>query len=427
QLYVYVLLGFALGILVGILFPAFSADHLKILPDLFIKLVRMVLVPIVFCTVVLGIARMGDLKSVGRIGIKAILYFEVATTLALAIGLIIVNLVQPGAGMNAKVGDLDPKPVESFINTGKSQTLVGFFMDIVPTSIGEAFVKGDMLQVIFFSLLFGVALGRLPNRGKPLVDVLDTTVHALFKIVGFITLLAPLAALGAMAFTIGKYGLDTLRHYASLVACVYTTSVAFVIIVLGIACWLAGIPLWKFLRYIKDEILLTFATASSETAFPGLVQKLERMGCSKPVVGIVLPAGYTFNADGSCIYMTMAAIFLAQATGTPLTLGDQIIILVVCLFTSKGAAGVSGAGFIALAATLASMNKIPVASLVLIFGVDRFLSEARAVINMIGNAVATVVVARWENALDLPHAKAVLASGPSPHELPATEALHETF
>jgi Na+/H+-dicarboxylate symporter len=407
HLYFQVLLGFALGVALGYFFPA-TADYLKPLADAFIKLIRMLLAPIIFGTIVVGIAQMGNLKEVGRVGLKALIYFEIVTSLALVIGLVVVNVVHPGAGMNVDAATLDAKPLAGFATAAKEQTVTSFFMNIIPTSIADAFVSGNMLQVIFLSVLFGLALGRLPNRGQPVVDVIDTMLHGLFQIVHAIMYLAPLAAMGAMAFTVGKFGAGSLGSYVRLIASLYITSAAFVFIVLGLSARLGGISLWKFLLYIRDEILITFATASTETVFPRMVEKLERMGCAKPVVGLVLPTGYTFNAAGGCIYMTMAAIFLAQATNTQLTLGDQIVILLVCLFTSKGSAGVAGAAFIALAATLSSMDKIPVASLVLLLGVDRFLNEARAVTNVIGNGIATVVVARWEKALDLKQAVAVL-------------------
>jgi DAACS family dicarboxylate/amino acid:cation (Na+ or H+) symporter/aerobic C4-dicarboxylate transport protein len=402
-----------LGILIGWLWPA-SADYLKPLADAFIKLVRMVLAPIIFGTVVVGIVQMGNLKEVGRVGIKSIIYFELVTTIALVIGLIVVNVFHPGVGMNADLAKLDTKPLASYTAAAKDQTVVGFFLNIIPTSIADAFVTGNMLQVIFFSVLFGLALSHMPNRGKVVVDFIDGVLHALFTIVNYIMHLAPLAALGAMAFTVGKYGLGALKSYASLIACLYITSGVFVFIGLGLIARLNGISLWRFLVYIRDEILITFATASTEAVLPRMMEKMERIGCSKSVVGLVLPAGYTFNADGGCIYMTMAAIFLAQATNTHLSLRDQLVVLAVCLFTSKGSAGVAGAAFIALAATLSSLHdEIPVASLVLLLGVDRPLNEARAVTNLIGNGIATVTVARWENAFDLIKARATLNGEPT--------------
>ncbi len=341
---------------------------------------------------------------------KALLYFEVVTTLALIIGLIVVNTLQPGAGFTAdyKADPADLAQINTYGTQAKDQTVANFFLDMIPTSFADPFVTGKMLQIIFVAVLFGIALGHLPDRGRPLLVILETTVQALFVIVRIIMRLAPLAAFGAMAYAVGKYGLGTLLSYGKLIACLYITSMAFIFIVLGSIAWLSGISLWRFLVYIREEIGITFATASTETVFPRMIHKLEHLGCSKPVVGLVLPAGYAFNADGGCIYITMAAIFLAQATHTPLALKDQIVILMVCLFTSKGAAGVAGAGFIALAATLLSMDKIPASSLILLLGVDRFLNEARAVTNLIGNGIATVAVARWEGALNLQQANAVL-------------------
>jgi DAACS family dicarboxylate/amino acid:cation (Na+ or H+) symporter/aerobic C4-dicarboxylate transport protein len=410
HLYFQVLLGFILGALIGFFFPR-SAPYLKPLADAFIKLIRMLLAPIIFGTVVVGIAQMGSLKEVGRVGLKSIFYFEIVTSIALLLGLVVVNVIQPGFSFNADLASFDPKSVASFTTSAHEQTVLGFFLNIIPTSIAEAFVTGNMLQVIFFSVLFGLAIAQLPNRGQPVISLLDTILHALFNIVRYIMYLAPLAALGATAYTIGTFGLGALGSYAKLLACLYITSGLFVFFVLGTICHLAGIPFLKFLAYIKDEILITFATASTETVLPRMMEKLERLGCAKPVVGLVLPAGYTFNADGGCIYMTMAALFLAQATNIHLSLQDQLVILGVCLFTSKGSAGVAGAAFIALAATLSSMDKIPVASLVLLLGVDRFLNEARAVTNLIGNGVATIAVARWEKALDLPASFAALQAG----------------
>jgi Na+/H+-dicarboxylate symporter len=358
--------------------------------------------------VVTGIAKMGNLKEVGRIGLKALVYFEVVSTLALAIGLVVVNVLQPGAGMNIDPSTLDPKSLATYTTAAKSQDAVSFFMNIIPASFADAFVQGNMLQIILISVLFGLALAQLPDRGKPLLDVIDAVLRGFFGIVRFVMYLAPLAAFGAMAFTIGKYGIGTLGSYGKLLGGVYLTSAIFIFAVLGVIARLNGFSLWKYLKFFKDEILVTFATASSEAVLPRMMIKLERMGCAKPVVGLVLPAGYTFNADGSAIYLTMGAIFVAQATNTPLTLGDQMVVLAVCLFTSKGSAGVAGAGFIALAATLAAMDKIPVAGLVLLVGVDRFVNSARAVTNLIGNGIATITVARWEKAFDDKRAASVL-------------------
>lgn len=413
HLYFWVVVGFGLGAVVGWLWPG-QAENFKPLADAFIKLIRMVLAPVIFGTVVVGIAQMGSVKEVGRVGIKALLYFEAVTTLALLLGLLVVNVVKPGAGLHVDVRTLDARAVAAYTMPAAEQHasgVSGFLLNIIPTSIGDMFVTGNMLQVIFFSVLFGLGLAALPDRGRPAVVVIDTVLHGLFGVVRMIMYLAPLAAFGAMAFTVGKYHASSLLAYVKLLVCLYVTSGVFVFGVLGAIACINGISLWRFLVYIKDEILITFATASTETVLPRMVVKLEAMGCSKPVVGLVLPAGYTFNADGGCIYLTMAALFLAQATDTSLNLRDQVVILAVCLFTSKGSAGVAGAAFVALAATLSSMHQVPVAGLVLLVGVDRFLNEARAVTNLIGNGIATVAVARWEGELDGDRARAVLAAG----------------
>jgi Na+/H+-dicarboxylate symporter len=418
QLYFQVLLGFLLGIAVGCLWPGFG-ELLKPLGDGFIKLIKMLLAPIIFGTVVVGIAKMGNLKEVGRVGIKALIYFEIVSTLALAIGLVVVNVMQPGAGMNIDPSTLDTGSLATYTTAAKQQDAIGFIMNIIPSSFADAFVQGNMLQIILISVLFGLALAQLPDRGKVIVEVIDSVLHGLFGIVRFVMYLAPLAAFGAMAFTIGKYGLHTLVPFGKLICGVYLTSAIFIFLILGIIAWMNRISLWKYLKFFRDEILITFATASSEAVLPRMMVKLEQLGCAKPVVGLVLPAGYTFNADGSSIYLTMGAIFVAQATNTPLTLGEQLGVLAVCLFTSKGSAGVAGAGFIALAATLASMGKIPVAGLVLLVGIDRFVNAARAVTNLIGNGLATIVVARWEKAFDEKRAGAMLdgTANESPTEL----------
>jgi aerobic C4-dicarboxylate transport protein len=418
QLYFQVILGVLLGIAIGCLFPRLG-ESLKPLGDGFIKLIKMLLAPIIFGTIVVGIAKMGNLKEVGRVGIKALVYFEIVSTLALGIGLVVVNVIRPGAGMNIDPATLDTRSLATYTSAARQQDAVGFFLDIIPASVVDAFVKGNMLQIILFSVLFGLALARLPDRGKVIVDVIDSALHGLFGIVRFVMRLAPLAAMGAIAFTVGKYGLGTLSSFGKLIGSVYLTSLLFVFVVLGLIARINRVSLWQFLKFIKDEILIVFATASTEAVLPRMMVKLEQLGCAKPVVGMVLPAGYTFNADGSSIYLTMGAIFVAQATNTPLTLWDQLVVLGVCLFTSKGSAGVAGAGFVALAATLASMDKIPVAGLVVLLGVDRFVNEARAVTNLIGNGIATITVARWEKAFDEERAAAVLNDkvGPLPNGL----------
>ena len=410
HLYFQVVICVLLGILVGVLKPDWG-EALKPLGDAFIKLIKMLLAPIIFGTVVVGIAKMGNMKEVGRVGVKALIYFEIVSTLALVIGLVVVNLVEPGVGMNVDPSTLDTKSIAAYTSAAKQQTALGFFMDIIPTSIGDTFVKGSMLQIILFSLLFGVATAMLPDSSshkQTVISVIDSMMQSLFGIVKMVMKLAPLGALGAMAFTVGKYGLGSLLSLGKLIASVYITSFFFVFVLLGGIAWMNKVSIWKFLKFIKEEIFITFATCSTEAVLPRMMVKLEQLGCSKPVVGLVLPTGYTFNADGTAIYMTMAAIFVAQATNIQLTLWDQLIVLGVLLFTSKGSAGVAGAGFVTLAATLASMDKIPVAGMVLLLGVDRFINEARAVTNLIGNGIATIVVARWEGAYDEKRANAVL-------------------
>ena len=424
QLYFQVLLGIVLGAVFGTVFPHAGAQ-LKPLADGFLALIRMLLAPIIFGTVVVGIAKMGNIKEVGRVGLKALVYFEVVSTAALVIGLVVVNLVKPGSGMNVDPATIDPRAIASYTSSAKGQTVVDFFLGIIPTSVVDAFAKGNMLQVILFSVLLGVAMARIGPSGKLLVDVIDRLLEGLFGIVRMVMRLAPLGAFGGMAFTVGKYGLGSLASLGRLMACVYVTSALFVFVVLAFIARLSGLSLLKFLRYIGAEIAVTFGTSSTEAVLPRMMTKLEHLGCERSVVGIVLPAGYTFNADGTSIYLTMAAIFIAQATNTHLTIWDQLVVLGVLLLTSKGSAGVAGAGFVALAATLSSMDKIPVAGLVLLLGVDRFINEARAVTNLIGNGIATLAVGRWEGALDLARARAVLDGKPvadlGPHVAAAPE------
>lgn len=407
KLYVQVLIGIIAGILLGHFYPDIGSQ-LKPLGDLFIKLIRMLLAPIIFASVVVGIARMSDLHEAGRVGVKAVLYFEVASTIALLVGLVVVNLVKPGAGMNIDPAHIDGSAIASYTQAAKQHGTLDFLMSIVPNSIVGAFANGEILPVIFFSLLLAIALAKLGPRTAPFVDMLDMFLQGMFGVVRIVMYVAPIGAFGGMAFTIAKYGIGTLASFGQLMLCLYLTSIFFVVVVLGIVMRLCGLSLWKFLRFIKDEIFITLGTASTEAVLPQMLIKMERMGCSRPVVGMVLPTGYTFNADGTAIYLTMAAMFIAQAMNVHLTIWDQLLVLGVLLLTSKGSAGVAGAGFVALAATLASMHKIPVEGLVLLLGVDRFLNEARAVTNLIGNGVATVVVARWEGALDMNVARAML-------------------
>src|SRR5438067_4677539 len=411
KLYVQVLIAIVAGILLGHTMPDLGAQA-KPLGDLFIKMIKMLLAPIIFASIVVGIARMNNVHEAGRVGIKAILYFELASTLALAIGLVVVNVFKPGAGMNIDPSHIDAASIASYTQKAHQQGgALDFFMNIVPNSVVGAFANGDMVPIIFFSVLLAIALARLGKPVEPLVDMLDMFLQGMFGVVRIAMYLAPLGAFGGIAFTVGKYGIGTLASYGQLILCLYLTSFVFVFLVLGLVMRLCGLSMVKFLRYIKDELLVTFGTASTESVLPQMLVKLEKMGIPKPVVGLVLPTGYAFNADGTAIYLTMAALFIAQAMNIDLSLWDQLIVLGVLLFTSKGSAGVAGAGFVALAATLASMHKIPVAGLVLLLGVDRFLNESRAIVNLIGNGVATVVVARWEKVLDVNQARAVLERG----------------
>lgn len=407
RLYVQVLVGIVAGVAVGYFFPDVGSQ-LKPLGDLFIKMIRMLLAPIIFASVVVGIARMNDIHAAGRVGVKAILYFEFASTIALGIGLVVVNFIKPGSGMNVDPTHIDSAAISTYTQSAHQHTMLDFFMSIVPNSVVGAFANGEMLPVIFFSVLLAISLAKLGERTTPFVDMLDMFLHAMFGVVRIVMYVAPIGAFGGMAFTIAKYGIGTLTSFGELMLSLYVTSILFVVIVLGGVMRLCGLSLWKFLRYIKDEIFVTFGTASTEAVLPQMLIKLEKLGCARPVVGMVLPTGYTFNADGTAIYLTMAAIFVAQAMNIHLGIWDQLLLLGVMLLTSKGSAGVAGAGFVALAATLASMHKIPVSGLVLLLGVDRFLNEARAVTNLIGNGVATVAVACWEKSIDMDQARAVL-------------------
>ena len=400
HLYFQVLVAIVLGVLLGYFYPQLG-ESMKWLGDLFIKLIKMLIAPIIFCTVVHGIASMEDMKKVGRVGVKALIYFEVMTTLALIIGLVVVNLWQPGAGMNVDVASLDTKSIAAYTSKAAEQGTIAYIMHIVPSTVVGAFAEGEILQVLFFALLFGFALFSLGERGKPLLGIIDQSAHVFFKIVGIVMKVAPIGAFGAMAFTIGKYGVGSLLSLGQLMLAFYATCLLFIFLVLGTVARLAGFSIVKFIKYIKEELLIVLGTSSSESVLPRMIAKMENLGCQKSVVGLVIPTGYSFNLDGTCIYLTMAAIFLAQATNVDLSLSQEIGIIAVLLLTSKGAAGVTGSGFIVLAATLASVGHIPVASIALILGVDRFMSEARALTNLIGNGVATVVVAKWEGALDV--------------------------
>ena len=407
RLYFQVVTGIILGVVLGFLWPETGAA-MRPLGDGFIKLIRMIIAPIIFGTVVVGIAKMGDMKEVGRIGIKALVYFEVVSTLALVVGLVVVNVLQPGRGINADPAALDATAVTAYANTAETMTTTQFILNIIPTTVVDAFARGEILQVLLFSILFGLALLHMGEKGKPFIGILDDFTHAMFGVVGMIMRVAPIGAFGAMAFTIGQFGIGTLFSLGKLMAGVYITCLLFVFVVLGaIARW-SGFSLWKFLKYIKEELLIVLGTSSSESVLPRMMVKLEHLGCARPVVGLVIPTGYSFNLDGTSIYMTMAAVFIAQATNTPLTIGQQLAILGVLLLTSKGAAAVTGGGFITLAATLSAIPTLPVAGLALLIGVDRFMSEARALTNLVGNGVATVAVARWDGALDTRRMKKVL-------------------
>ena len=399
HLYFQVLTAIAMGVLLGHFYPETGAD-MKPLGDGFIKLIKMIIAPIIFCTVVTGIAGMEDMKKVGRVGVKALLYFEIVSTLALAIGLLVVSVIRPGAGMNADVSKLDTRALETFTSKAQSHGTVDFLINIIPNTVVEAFAKGDILQVLFFSILFGFALSMLGPRGKVVFNLIDEVAHVLFGVVGIMMKAAPIGAFGAMAFTIGKFGLGSLSKLGMLMGSFYLTRPLFIFIVLGTIAKLCGFSIFKFIKYIKEELLIVLGTSSSESVLPRMMAKLENLGCSKSVVGLVIPTGYSFNLDGTSIYLTMAAVFVAQATNTRLTLVQTLTILGVLLLSSKGAAGVTGSGFITLAATFAAVPTIPVAGLALILGVDRFMSEARALTNLIGNGVATMVVSRWEHELD---------------------------
>jgi aerobic C4-dicarboxylate transport protein len=398
-LYFQVIIAILLGILLGVFQPGL-AESMKPFGDGFIKLVKMMIAPIIFVTVVTGIAGMQDTRKVGRVGIKAILYFEVISTLALIIGLIIVNLFQPGAGMHVDPLTLDQSAVAKFIKPAQGHGVVDFFLNIIPENIISALAEGNILQVLLFSVLFGFALSKVGEKASPILRGIKSLEAGLFGVIKIIMKVAPIGAFGAMSFTIGKYGLGSLVSLGQLMLSFYTTCILFIFIVLGGVMKYTGYRLFRLLKFIKEEILIVLGTSSSEAALPGLMEKMEKAGCSRSVVGLVVPTGYSFNLDGTSIYLTMAAVFLAQATGTPLDIYHQITLLLVLLITSKGAAGVTGSGFITLAAVLPIVGTVPVASLALILGIDRFMSEARAITNLIGNAVATVVVAKWEKEID---------------------------
>jgi aerobic C4-dicarboxylate transport protein len=398
-LYLQVLFAIIVGILLGVFDPGLAAK-MKPLGDGFIKLIKMIIAPVIFCTVVAGIAGMQDMKKVGRVGGKALIYFEIISTFALVIGLLVANILKPGAGFNVDPATLDTKAIAQYTDKTHSLTTVDFLMNIIPNTFVDAFAKGDILQVLLIAILFGVALSLLGERGRPITKFVDELSHVIFGIVGIVMKVAPIGAFGAMAFTIGKYGLASLLPLGKLIGSFYLTSALFVLVVLGTVAYFTGFSILRYISYIKEELLIVLGTSSSESALPALMRKLEKLGCSKSVVGLVVPTGYSFNLDGTNIYMTMAALFVAQATNTDLTLTQQLTILLVAMLTSKGASGITGAGFITLAATLAVVPTIPVAGMALILGIDKFMSECRALTNFIGNGVASVVVSKWEGELD---------------------------
>jgi aerobic C4-dicarboxylate transport protein len=399
SLYFQVICAIVIGVLLGFFYPS-AGESMKPFGDGFIKLIKMIIAPIIFCTVVLGIAGMEDMKKVGKTGGYALLYFEVVSSIALVVGLTIINIVQPGAGMNIDPSTLDTKALAAFTKPGALTGTTDFLLNVIPNTVIDAFAKGEILQVLLFAVLFGFALHKFGGRGTLVFDLIEKTSHVLFVIVGYIMKVAPLGAFGAMAFTIGKFGVGSLLSLGKLMATFYLTCVLFVFVVLGLIAWYHGFSILKFVRYIKEELLIVLGTSSSESVLPRMMAKMENLGVKKSTVGLVIPTGYSFNLDGTSIYLTMAAVFIAQATNTPMTLTQQVTLLLVLLLTSKGAAGVTGSGFIVLAATLSAVGHVPVAGLALILGIDRFMSEARALTNLIGNGVATIVVAKWTGDLD---------------------------
>jgi aerobic C4-dicarboxylate transport protein len=423
SLYFQVVVAVILGVLLGHFAPAWG-EQMKPLGDGFIKLIKMLIAPIIFCTVVVGIAGMEDMKKVGRTGGLALLYFEAVSTVALIIGLLLVNVLKPGAGMNVDPATLDTKGIAAYTGPGKIGTTTQYLLNIIPDTVVDAFAKGDILQVLLVAVLFGFALHGFGGRGTLVFDVIEKTGHVFFKIVGYVMRLAPLGAFGAMAFTIGKYGLGSLFSLGKLMGAFYATCLIFIFVVLGLIARLHGFSVWKFIKYIKEELLIVLGTSSSESVLPRMMEKMENLGVRKTTVGLVIPTGYSFNLDGTAIYLTMASVFIAQATNTPMTLVQELTLLAVLLLTSKGAAGVTGSGFIVLAATLSAVGHVPVAGLALILGIDRFMSEARALTNLVGNGVATIVVARWVGEVDTEKLRAHLEH-PAPGETDDPEALHE--
>lgn len=413
SLYFQVVTAIALGILLGRFYPDL-AMQMKPLGDGFVKLIKMIIAPVIFCTVVTGIAGMENMKAVGRTGAIALLYFEIVSTIALFIGLLMVNVAQPGVGMNIDPTTLDAKAVALYVEQASQQGLVPFLLDIIPGSVVGAFASGNILQVLLFAILFGFALHRLAEKGQLIFNVIGSFSHVIFGIINIIMRLAPIGAFGAIAFTIGKYGVSSLMQLGQLIICFYVTCILFVVVVLGSIAKFNGFNIFKFIRYIKEELLIVLGTSSSESVLPRMLNKMEKAGCQKSVVGLVIPTGYSFNLDGTSIYLTMAIVFIAQATNTHMDLIHQITLLAVLLLSSKGAAGVTGSGFIVLAATISAVGYLPLAGLALILGVDRFMSEARALTNLVGNGVATIVVAKWCNQLDNDQLQAALSNQTPP-------------
>ncbi len=426
RLYFQVLVGITVGVLLGALRPDLGAA-MKPLGDGFIKLIRMIIAPVIFSTVVAGIATIGDIKNLGRIGVKTLVYFELVTTpLALVIALAVVNVLEPGVGLNADPSTLDLKTVSAYVSTAQQLSTVDFILNIIPTTLVDAFARGEILQVLLVSVLFGLALLQLGERGRPLVTFIDQFSQAMFGVVAILMRLAPIGAFGAMAFTIGTYGLGALASLGKLMAAFYLACLLFIVVGMGLIARVSGFSLWKFVRYIKEEIFIVLGTSSSESVLPRIMSKLERLGCARRVVALVVPTGYSMNLDGTSIYMAMASIFIAQATNTPFSLGQQLGLLALLLLTSKGAAGVTGSGFVTLAATLSAMPTLPVAGLSLLIGIDRFMSEARAITNLIGNALAAVVVARWEGALNVPRMTRILNGETAAEADDAEDAIEST-
>lgn len=424
QLYVQVLTAIAAGALLGHFFPAYG-EAMRPLGDAFIKLVKMIIAPVIFLTVVTGIAGMRDLDKVGRVAVKAFAYFFTFSTLALIVGLVVANVVQPGAGLHIDPKTLDAGAIADYASKAHDQSIVAFLINVIPTTVVGAFASGEILQVLFFAILFGIALALIGEDGAPVLEFLNSLSRAFFRLVGILMKAAPIGAFGAFAFTIGRYGIGSIVNLALLVGTFYATSAIFVFLVLGAVARYNGFSIIRLIRYLREELLLVLATSSSEPALPSLIAKMERAGCPTPVVGLVVPTGYSFNLDGTNIYMTLAALFIAQATDIHLSLGDQLLLLLVAMLSSKGAAGVTGAGFITLAATLSVVPSIPLAGMALILGIDRFMSECRSLTNFTGNAVATIVVSRWEGGLDEARLKAALEGDPAPlaverdHTVPA--------